>query len=88
MIVEYAQEYGHVVRLKGGDSFIFGRGYEELKEVRKAGIEATVIPGISSATSLTALQQVPLTCRGVNDSFWVVTATTRFGELSKDVALL
>jgi len=87
MIVEYAQEYGHVVRLKGGDSFIFGRGYEELEEVRKVGIEVTVIPGISSATSLTALQQVPLTCRGVNDSFWVVTATTRFGELSKDVAL-
>jgi len=87
MLVEYARTHGHVVRLKGGDPFIFGRGYEELEVVRKASIKTAVIPGISSATSLTGLQQVPLTCRGVNDSFWVVTATTRMGELSKDVAL-
>ena len=88
MLVEYAETHGHVVRLKGGDPFIFGRGYEELEVVREAGIKTAVIPGISSATSLTGLQQVPLTCRGVNDSFWVVTATTRFGDLSKDVALV
>lgn len=87
MAVDYALQYGHVVRLKGGDPFIFGRGYEELEVIRKAGIAAEVIPGISSATSLTALQQVPLTCRGINESFWVITGTTSQGQLSKDVAL-
>src|SRR4051812_47235261 len=49
LIVHCAQKYGHVVRLKGGDPFVFGRGYEELEHARQHGIEVEVIPGISSS---------------------------------------
>ncbi|SDM04736.1 uroporphyrin-III C-methyltransferase [Catalinimonas alkaloidigena] len=87
LIVQYATQYGHVVRLKGGDPFVFGRGHEELTYAREHGLEVSVVPGISSATSLAALQEVPLTCRGVNESFWVLTGTTKAGTLSEDVAL-
>ncbi len=87
MMVQFAHTHGQVVRLKGGDPFVFGRGYEEMDYARSAGIEVEVVPGVSSCTSLTGLQGTPLTCRGVNESFWVVTATTRAGRLSKDLAL-
>jgi len=87
MLVQFAYEYGEVIRLKGGDPFIFGRGHEELTHAKKQGIEVEVIPGISSCTAIPALQQVPLTKRGVNESFWVCTASTRNGELSGDISL-
>lgn len=87
MLVEYAFSHGHVVRLKGGDPFVFGRGYEELEYAEAFGIEVDIVPGISSSTSLPALQRVPLTMRGINESFWVLTATTRNGQLSKDISL-
>ena len=87
LIVDCAGTYGHVVRLKGGDPFIFGRGHEELEYARLCGLEVTCIPGISSATSLAGLQNVPLTRRFVSESMWVVTATTREGTLSKDIHL-
>ena len=87
MLVQFAMTHGQVVRLKGGDPFVFGRGYEELNYARACGIDVEVIPGISSCTSLTGLQGVPLTCRGINESFWVLTGTTRTGKLSKDVFL-
>lgn len=85
MIVEYALTFGHVVRLKGGDPFIFGRGHEELTYAEAFNIEVEVIPGISSSTAIPALQGIPLTKRGVSESFWVTTATTSNGELSKDI---
>lgn len=87
MLVEYALEYGHVVRLKGGDSFVFGRGHEELQYVQAFGIETTVVPGISSCIAVPELQEIPLTRRGVNESFWVLTGTTQNGRLSKDIAI-
>ncbi len=87
LIVGYALSYGHVVRLKGGDPFIFGRGHEELEYARLFDIETEVIPGISSGTSLPALQGVPLTRRGLNESFWVLTATTRSGAISADLPI-
>lgn len=87
MLVEYAFSHGHVVRLKGGDPFVFGRGYEELEYAEAFGLEVVIVPGISSSTSLPALQRVPLTMRGINESFWVLTATTRNGQLSKDISL-
>ena len=87
MLVSYARTHGHVVRLKGGDPFIFGRGHEELEYARKEGIPVDIVPGLSSSTSLTALQQVPLTRRGINDSFWVLTGTTKEGRLSDDLRL-
>ena len=76
-----------VVRLKGGDPFVFGRGHEEIEYLKYFGIEAEVIPGISSVTALTAIQKVPLTRRGIAESFWVMTGTTSFGSLSKDVKM-
>ena len=51
------------------------------------GIEVKVIPGISSALSVPAMQNIPLTHRGISESFWVVTGTTRAGVLSKDLYL-
>ncbi|GAB3503885.1 uroporphyrinogen-III C-methyltransferase [Spirosoma knui] len=87
LIVHYAQQYGHVVRLKGGDSFVFGRGYEEQEYARQYGIETIVIPGISSSYAVPASAGIPLTSRGVSESFWVVTGTTKAGQLSKDLQL-
>ena len=87
LIVEYAYSHGHVVRLKGGDPFVFGRAQEEINAAREAGIEVEVIPGISSAIAVPASQMIPLTCRGINESFWVTTGTTQSGEISPDIKL-
>jgi len=85
LIVQYAQSHGHVVRLKGGDPFIFGRGHEELTIAKQHNIEVQVIPGVSSAVSVAGLQEIPLTRRGINDSFWVMTGTTKDHQLSRDI---
>ena len=87
MLVRYAYVFGHVVRLKGGDPFVFGRGHEELAYVRAKNMPVAIIPGISSCIAVPTLQEVPLTRRGINESFWVVTATTRTGQLSGDIYL-
>lgn len=86
-IVQSALSYKEVVRLKGGDPFIFGRGHEEAEYLENFDLEVEIIPGLSSSTSLAGLQNVPLTKRGVSESFWVLTGTTSFGKLSKDVEL-
>ena len=87
MIVQMAYNHGHVVRLKGGDPFIFGRGHEELEYAQSFDIPVTIVPGISSCISVPELQHVPLTRRGVNESFWVITGTTSSGKISKDIKL-
>lgn len=87
LIVHYAQQYGHVVRLKGGDSFVFGRGYEELDYARQHGLDTEVVPGLSSSYAVPASAGVPLTTRGLSESFWVVTGTTKAGQLSADLKL-
>jgi uroporphyrin-III C-methyltransferase len=86
LIVESAHRHGHVVRLKGGDPFVFGRGFEEKEFAEAHGIETAVVLGISSIM-LPGLFGIPLTCRGVNQSFTVVTATTKEGVLSKEVLI-
>lgn len=86
-IIECAYKYGHVVRLKGGDPFVFGRATEEIEAAKAAGIEVEVIPGISSAIAVPAMQMIPLTSRGLNESFWVTTGTTQSGEISEDIKL-
>lgn len=86
LIVDHASRGRHVVRLKGGDPFVFARGKEEMEYARAFGIDTEVVIGISSI-NLPGHYGIPLTCRGINESFWVVTATTRSGSLSKDVAL-
>jgi uroporphyrin-III C-methyltransferase len=75
------------VRLKGGDPFVFGRATEEIEYAAKYAITTRVVPGISSALSVPASVSIPLTARGVSESFWVVTGTTMTGSLSGDVAL-
>ena len=87
MIVSYALEYGHVVRLKGGDPFVFGRGYEELNYAKSFGIETEVIPGVSSSIGVAGAMQIPITHRDIARSFWVVTGHTSDGSLPKDLAL-
>ncbi|MEO6733429.1 MAG: uroporphyrinogen-III C-methyltransferase [Ferruginibacter sp.] len=87
LIIEYAFSHGHVVRLKGGDPFIFGRAQEEIAAAQEAGIAVQVVPGISSAIAVPASQMIPLTCRGVNESFWVTTGTTQSGQISDDIKL-
>ena len=87
LIIEYAFSHGRVVRLKGGDPFVFGRAQEEIDAARQAGIGVEVIPGISSSLAVPASQMIPLTCRGINESFWVTTGTTQSGGLSPDLLL-
>lgn len=87
LILSRAKSHGHVVRLKGGDPFIFGRGAEEIDFVRDFGVETEMVPGISSCMAVPAYQGIPLTKRGVSESFWVITGTTKSYRISKDVAL-
>lgn len=85
LMIDYALNYGHVVRLKGGDPFVFGRGYEELDYAASYSIPVSVIPGISSSIGVPGLQQIPVTHRGMSESFWVITGTTTSGEVSADI---
>ncbi|MDT0641527.1 uroporphyrinogen-III C-methyltransferase [Zunongwangia sp. F363] len=87
LIVKYALERGHVVRLKGGDPFIFGRGSEEIDYARKNGLETAVVSGITSSIAVPANVGIPLTQRGTSESFWVITGTTTQRKLSDDVRL-
>nr|WP_315162347.1 uroporphyrinogen-III C-methyltransferase [uncultured Flavobacterium sp.] len=87
LIVDNALTYGHVVRLKGGDPFIFGRGSEEIEYAESFGIPTFVVPGISSSIAVPAYQGISLTKRGTSESFWVITGTTSDRNLSEDVAL-
>jgi len=87
LIVRLALRRGHVVRLKGGDPFVFGRGYEEIEYVRAQGIACEVVPGVTSCVAVPASAGIPVTSRGVSESFWVITGTTRSGELSDDLYL-
>lgn len=85
LIIKFALEGHDVVRLKGGDSFVFGRGYEEMLAAAKYGIKSEVIPGISSCISVPAVNNIPVTSRGATESFWVITGTTKKHQLSQDI---
>lgn len=87
LIVEKAYMYGHVVRLKGGDPFIFGRGMEEIEYAKSFGLETAYIPGISSSVAAAGYANIPLTTRGVSESFWVITGTKTDGSLSNDLEM-
>lgn len=85
MILKYVFSLGHVVRLKGGDPFVFGRGQEEITYCQKYRIDTEVIPGISSAIGVPAINHIPVTARGVSEGFWVITGTTESRKLSRDL---
>src|SRR5690554_2633396 len=87
LIVSRAATGGHVVRLKGGDPFVFGGGAEEMEYAASKGLKVAMVPGISSSVAVPASQHIPVTKRGASESFWVITGTTRDHNLSSDVAL-
>ena len=79
VLIERARAGQFVVRLKGGDPFVFARGYEEVLACTAAGIPVTVVPGVTSAIGVPALAGVPVTHRAVNHEFVVVS-----GHLAPD----
>lgn len=76
LLVRHAQRGECVVRLKGGDPFVFGRGQEEKEYCRKFGVECLVIPGISSCIAAPLAMGIPVTTRGMARSFTVLTGQT------------
>jgi len=80
LLISLAREGRTVVRLKGGDPFVFGRGAEEALACREAGVPCEVVPGVSSAVSVPALAGISVTHRGVAGSFAVVTGHCMGGD--------
>ncbi len=85
LLIRLAGEGKRTVRLKGGDSFVFGRGGEEILALSKAGITWKVVPGISSAIAIPEEYGIPVTHRGMSRSVTVLTAHTSVGELRGDL---
>ncbi|TGY87615.1 uroporphyrinogen-III C-methyltransferase [Marinicauda algicola] len=88
ILIEHASQGKRVVRLKGGDSFIFGRGGEEVEAVRAAGIAVEVTPGISAALACAANAQIPLTHRDAAQAVTFVTGQPKKGGGDLDYAAL
>lgn len=85
LLIETAQKYRNVVRLKGGDPYVFGRGHEELEFARAAGFVVEVIPGISSSIAVPEVAGIPVTRRGMSDSFWVMAGCNKDGTASEEL---
>lgn len=81
-LVEFAGRCRRVVRLKGGDPYVFGRGSEEVDACKAAGIRCIVVPGVSSALAAPASVGISLTYRGLSNSFAVITGTEAGNTLS------
>ncbi|MFB2596972.1 uroporphyrinogen-III C-methyltransferase [Herbiconiux sp. P17] len=80
LLVERAQRGLRVVRLKGGDSFVFGRGAEEVHACQDAGIPVTVVPGVTSAVAVPAAAGIPVTHREISRAFTVVSGHVPFSD--------
>ncbi len=79
LLIDLAGQNQRVLRLKGGDPFVFGRGMEEMRALRQAGIACRVVPGITSAIAVPARFDIPLTDRQYASSFTVITARRKEG---------
>ncbi len=82
LLIELGRRHGVVVRLKGGDPYVFGRGGEEALGLLAAGVDVEVVPGVSSAFGIPALAGVPVTHRGRAASVTVITGHRRHGDES------
>lgn len=88
LLIAKAKEGKFVVRLKGGDPFVFGRGGEEILALRQAGIEVEEIPGVSSAVAVPAASGIPVTHRGISRSFHVITGHGAEGGMTEKMETL
>lgn len=85
VLVEQAKKGRNVVRLKGGDPFVFGRGGEEILELQKEGIAYEVVSGVTSAIAALASAGIPITHRGMSRSFHVMTGHTKENGVPEDL---
>ncbi|MFC8943078.1 uroporphyrinogen-III C-methyltransferase, partial [Streptomyces griseoincarnatus] len=85
LLVEHALAGAHVVRLKGGDPFVLGRGGEEVVACVAAGVPVEVVPGVTSAVAVPGLAGIPLTHRGVTTGFHVVSGHCASGSSDPQV---
>jgi uroporphyrin-III C-methyltransferase len=84
LLVELGRQGKRVVRLKGGDPFVFGRGGEEADALAAAGVPFQIVPGITSSVAAPSAAGIPVTHRGVSAAFTVVTGHRRAGEPDVD----
>ena len=87
LLVKYANSGKNVVRLKGGDPFIFGRGGEEILTLTENNIDFEVVPGVSSFYSAPEIANIPITHRGISNSFAVFTAKTLNDIIDWEIAV-
>ncbi|WP_418360923.1 uroporphyrinogen-III C-methyltransferase [Sphingobacterium detergens] len=86
LILHYCARYDRVVRLKGGDPYLFGRGFEEWLTVQGKNIAVSYIPGISSMQGA-GINNIPLTHRSISEGVWALTGMKKDGSLSADLPL-
>jgi uroporphyrin-III C-methyltransferase / precorrin-2 dehydrogenase / sirohydrochlorin ferrochelatase len=84
-LITHAQAGRFVVRLKGGDPFVFGRGGEEMQACLRAGVPVTIVPGVTSAVAVPAAASIPVTHRGIAQEFHVVSAHVPPGDQRSSV---
>ncbi|WP_293902343.1 MULTISPECIES: uroporphyrinogen-III C-methyltransferase [unclassified Sphingobacterium] len=86
LILQCCERYDNVVRLKGGDPYLFGRGFEEWLTVQEKNITVSYIPGISSMQGA-GINNIPLTHRGISEGVWALTGMKKDGSLATDLTL-